>query len=109
MVAGGLLAGRGDASAASASQHAAPADRSAVRYDGSLTTPPCSAGVEWLVLAEPVQTSTAQVDAFRALHDRSARPVQPRYDRAVLADVGRDRTATARTAAPVPRTPSHPE
>jgi carbonic anhydrase len=46
-------------------------------YSGSLTTPPCSEGVEWMVLMNPVKVSEAQVTAFTALFPHSSRPVQP--------------------------------
>src|SRR5690348_17540103 len=41
-----------------------PADLSYYRYNGSLTTPPCSEGVKWLVLRDPVELSAAQIAAF---------------------------------------------
>src|SRR5690606_19950167 len=37
-----------------------------VQYEGSLTTPPCSEGVTWLVLTEPVFASAAQINKFAA-------------------------------------------
>ncbi|OWQ47665.1 carbonate dehydratase [Roseateles noduli] len=46
-------------------------------FAGSLTTPPCSEGVHWMVLKEPVTLSARQIDAFRKLVGRNARPVQP--------------------------------
>ncbi len=46
-------------------------------FSGSLTTPPCSEGVHWMVLKEPVTLSARQIDAFRKLVGRNARPVQP--------------------------------
>ena len=53
-------------------------------YPGSLTTPPCSEGVRWLVSAEPLQMSAQQLAAFDAvLHDNN-RPIQPRHVRVVL-------------------------
>lgn len=54
-----------------------PAPRSAWRYRGSLTTPPCTEGVSWIVMAEPVTLSAEQVAAFGAIHPRNFRPVQP--------------------------------
>ncbi len=53
-----------------------PADQTYYRYNGSLTTPPCSEGVSWFVLRAPVQLSTAQIAAFTALYPNDARPVQ---------------------------------
>ena len=47
------------------------------RYRGSLTTPPCSEGVEWIVMAEKRQISSEQMAAIASrLHDNN-RPVQP--------------------------------
>ena len=56
------------------------------RYDGSLTTPPCSEGVQWLVMAEPVTWSPAQLTAFTDLYDGSNRPVQPLGERVQVVD-----------------------
>ncbi|WP_431259242.1 carbonic anhydrase [Roseateles chitinivorans] len=52
-------------------------------FAGSLTTPPCSEGVHWMVLKEPVSLSSRQIDAFRKLVGRNARPVQALNDRVV--------------------------
>jgi len=60
-----------------------PADRSHFHYSGSLTTPPCSEGVDWNVMATPVQISAAQLDAYRHLYLGNARPVQPLNGRAL--------------------------
>jgi carbonic anhydrase len=55
-------------------------------YSGSLTTPPCSQGVRWLLLNEPVTISEAQFEAFAALFELNARPVQPINNRDLLED-----------------------
>ena len=60
-----------------------PAARGYFRYVGSLTTPPCSEGVRWQVLKQPVEVSKAQIAAFRKLYNMNARPVQPLNDRKV--------------------------
>lgn len=60
-----------------------PARRAHYRYQGSLTTPPCTEGVLWTVLAEPITISPAHLDAFHALYPGNARPVQPLNRRAV--------------------------
>lgn len=52
-------------------------------FTGSLTTPPCSEGVAWHVLKEPVEISAAQVAAFQKVFKMNARPVQPLNGRAV--------------------------
>lgn len=54
-----------------------PTDMSHYHYVGSLTTPPCSEGVQWYVLKTPATVSEAQVVAFAGLFQTNARPVQP--------------------------------
>jgi carbonic anhydrase len=62
-----------------------PKGKSYYRYSGSLTTPPCSEGVRWYVLKEPIAVSKAQVEAFRtAVGTANNRPTQPVNARAVL-------------------------
>jgi carbonic anhydrase len=63
-----------------------PKDRTTYRYDGSLTTPPCSEGVKWFVLANPVALSSAQIAAFRAIVKDNNRPTQPVNGRKVVTD-----------------------
>lgn len=52
-------------------------------YDGSLTTPPCSEGVHWMVLKEPVKLGDQQIKAFRRMFSANARPIQPLNGREV--------------------------
>lgn len=63
-----------------------PGDLRYFNYVGSLTTPPCSEGVNWMVLATPVKVSAEQVNTFRTLFPISARPVQPVNGRVVTLD-----------------------
>jgi carbonic anhydrase len=60
-----------------------PRDQAYYTFSGSLTTPPCSEGVTWFVLASPVELSAAQVSRFGKIYDGNARPVQPLNGRAV--------------------------
>ncbi len=53
-----------------------PEDRRYYTYMGSLTTPPCSEGVLWMVMKQPVQISPAQIAVFSRLYPMNARPVQ---------------------------------
>jgi carbonic anhydrase len=53
-----------------------PAERSYFTYMGSLTTPPCSEGVLWMVLKNPVPISAQQIGIFARLYPMNARPVQ---------------------------------
>lgn len=63
-----------------------PSSTASYRYDGSLTTPPCSEGVKWIVMATPIALSAEQIGAFRALVHGNNRPVQPLNGRAVVTD-----------------------
>lgn len=60
-----------------------PAKHAYFGYMGSLTTPPCSEGVHWHVLKQPVQISGQQLAAFRKLYKMNARPVQPLHGRSI--------------------------
>ena len=53
-----------------------PAERSYFTYMGSLTTPPCSEGVLWMVMKQPVQISGEQIGIFARLYPMNARPIQ---------------------------------
>lgn len=63
-----------------------PTDWSSYRYEGSLTTPPCSEGVAWIVMANPIQLSARQLETFRNLVYLNNRPIQPLNGRTVVAD-----------------------
>ena len=63
-----------------------PTDHASYRYVGSLTTPPCSEGVTWIVMRTPVTLSAAQVAQLRAVLAGNNRPVQPINGRRVVRD-----------------------
>lgn len=63
-----------------------PADKATFRYNGSLTTPPCSQSVKWVVLEQPMEVSKEQVEAFGKLFPNNARPVQDLKSRSVETD-----------------------
>ena len=54
-----------------------PVRRDYYTYMGSMTEPPCSEGVLWLVMKQPVQASPAQMALFSRLYPLNARPIQP--------------------------------
>ena len=64
-------------------QQLLPADRTYYSYMGSLTTPPCTEGVQWLVMKTPVEISRDQVAHFTALYPMNARPLQAQNDRLI--------------------------
>lgn len=53
-----------------------PEDRGYFTYMGSLTTPPCSEGVLWMVMRQPVTVSAEQIAIFARLYPMNARPQQ---------------------------------
>lgn len=60
-------------------------ERDYYRYDGSLTTPPCSEGVRWFVLKRPAKASAAQLRKVgEAIGQPNNRPVQALGARVVL-------------------------
>jgi carbonic anhydrase len=61
-----------------------PATRGYFRYSGSVTGPPCTEGVDWIVLKQPLQLSPDQLDRYRARFADNARAVQPLHERPVL-------------------------
>ncbi len=61
-----------------------PKSKDYYKYNGSLTTPPCSEGVVWLVLATPIEMSGKQINQFRKIYDDNYRPVQQQNARNVL-------------------------
>ncbi len=62
-----------------------PAERDYYRFNGSLTTPPCSEGVWWLVMKKTATASKAQIEQFsKTMGHPNNRPVQPVNARPVL-------------------------
>jgi len=63
-----------------------PPHNYAYHYLGSLTTPPCSEGVQWLVLRDPVELTTEQIAEFSKRIGPNNRPTQAVNDRVVNVD-----------------------
>jgi carbonic anhydrase len=63
-----------------------PADHWHFAYSGSLTTPPCSEDVQWIVMRGKDVVSKAGLEAFRAKYAKNARPVQAQHGRTVVID-----------------------
>jgi carbonic anhydrase len=62
-----------------------PKSISYYRFSGSLTTPPCTEGVRWVVLKTPVSASRSQIETFqRVVKHHNNRPVQPLNGRVVI-------------------------
>ena len=61
-----------------------PAQHGYYSYEGSLTGPPCTEGVRWLVLKQALELSPAQLARLQALIPRHARPVQALNGRRVF-------------------------
>lgn len=63
-----------------------PTQISAYHYIGSLTTPPCSENVQWLVLKDNVSLTARQISAFSSRIAKNNRPVQALNDRKITMD-----------------------
>ncbi len=63
-----------------------PSSRTSYRYEGSLTTPPCTEGVQWIVMTMPIQLSADQIRAFTAIIHDNFRPTQPLNGRPVVTE-----------------------
>lgn len=61
-----------------------PADQRYYTYMGSLTTPPCTEGVQWVVMRQPVTVAPEQIDLFARIYPMNARPVQQASGRRIM-------------------------
>jgi carbonic anhydrase len=61
-----------------------PANKSYYNYTGSLTTPPCSQGLQWIVFKNKVTLSKPQIERFTKIYHDNVRPIQPLNNRLVL-------------------------
>jgi carbonic anhydrase len=60
-----------------------PQDQRYYQFMGSLTTPPCTEGVLWMVLKQPMTVSRDQLKLFTQLFPMNARPTQALNGRVV--------------------------
>ncbi|RYZ41839.1 MAG: carbonic anhydrase family protein [Myxococcaceae bacterium] len=67
-----------------------PRDRAFFQYAGSLTTPPCTQGLQWYVMKNPIEMSDAQIAAIERLPhlNPNNRPLQPLHGRTVSVHAG---------------------
>lgn len=63
-----------------------PLIQTTYRYSGSLTTPPCTEGVNWYVMTTPVELSEQQITAFKQIYYGNNRLVQLLYSRGLVID-----------------------
>ena len=63
-----------------------PKDLHAYHYVGSLTTPPCTENVQWLVMKNLIEMSTEQIRAFSSRLKNNNRPAQPLNKRKITMD-----------------------
>ena len=61
-----------------------PSSKEYFRFNGSLTTPPCSEGVKWFVIKKPVSISDGQLKQIQDVMGKNNRPLQPKNSRAIL-------------------------
>lgn len=56
-------------------------------YEGSLTTPPCAEGIQWIVLKDTIEVSKAQIASFNNMVGMNSRIPQPLNGRPVYRSV----------------------
>lgn len=61
-----------------------PHTKKYLHYTGSLTTPPCTENVTWLLAEEPIEISRAQLEYFRRFIPHNARPAQKLHHRVIV-------------------------
>ncbi|MCK5720157.1 MAG: carbonic anhydrase family protein [Thiomargarita sp.] len=61
-----------------------PEDKNYYSFDGSLTTPPCTEGVKWLVMKQAISLSANQLAQYCAIYPSNVRPLQPLNGRQIL-------------------------
>jgi carbonic anhydrase len=64
-----------------------PTSRATFRYAGSLTTPPCSEIVSWIVFRDPVEAGVGQIETFARMFPMNARPLQQGFQRGIALDI----------------------
>jgi carbonic anhydrase len=64
-----------------------PSSRATYRYAGSLTTPPCSEIVSWLVFRDPIEAAVGQIESFARIFPMNARPLQQGFQRGIALDL----------------------
>jgi len=61
-----------------------PSNQDYYRFSGSLTSPPCTEGVRWIVIKTPMTASKEQIDALAALTQHNNRPLQALNSRLIV-------------------------
>ncbi|MDY5184612.1 carbonic anhydrase family protein [Helicobacter trogontum] len=61
-----------------------PSDLASYQFDGSLTMPPCSQGVRWIVLKQTMTITQSQVDSMRDITGVNSRPTQEIFNRLIV-------------------------
>lgn len=61
-----------------------PKNLSSYQFNGSLTMPPCSQGVKWIILKQPISVTQSQADALRIITDSNARALQDSFGRLIV-------------------------
>jgi carbonic anhydrase len=81
----GIEGGKQNLPAGISAEGLLPAKRDYYRFNGSLTTPPCTEGVWWIVMKETVTASKDQIEKFtKVMKHPNNRPIQELNARAVL-------------------------